>query len=75
MLIWKTFRTSPVYEHTTITKRRDSFDPQSLNLLREDSICMVNLLEIPRMVVFFCQLYNRNASVVSEEELCFVKTQ
>ena len=43
----------PVYEHTTLTKRSNSFDPQSLNLLREDSICMVNLLEIPRMVVFF----------------------
>ena len=28
-------------------------DPRSLNPLREDSICMVNLLEIPRMVVFF----------------------
>ena len=51
--MWKSFRTSPVYEHTTLTKRRDSFDPRSLNLLREDSICMVNLLEIPRMVVFF----------------------
>ena len=26
-------------------KRRDSFDPQRVNLLGEDSICMVNLLE------------------------------
>ena len=26
-------------------KRRDSFDPQRLNLLGEDTICMVNLLE------------------------------
>ena len=42
-----------MYEHTTLTKRRDTFDPRSLNLLREDSICMVNLLEIPRRVVFF----------------------
>ena len=47
------FRTSPVYEQTILTKKRDFFDPRSLNLLREDSICMVNLLEIPRMVVFF----------------------
>ena len=34
-------------------KRRDSFDPQRLNLLGEDSICMVNELEIPRVIVFF----------------------
>ena len=34
-------------------KRRDSFDPQRVNLLGEDSICMVNLLEIPRVIVFF----------------------
>ena len=33
--------------------RRDSFDPQRENLLGEDSICMVNLLEIPRVIVFF----------------------
>ena len=26
-------------------KRRDSFDPQRVSLLGEDSICMVNLLE------------------------------
>ena len=34
-------------------KRRDSFDPRSLNLLREGSICMFNLLEISPMTVFF----------------------
>ena len=34
-------------------KRRDSFDPYRVNLLGEDSICMVNLLEIPRVIVFF----------------------
>ena len=34
-------------------KRRDSFDPQRVTLLGEDSICMVNLLEIPRVIVFF----------------------
>ena len=33
-------------------KRRDSFDPQRVNLLGEDGICMVNLLEIPRVIVF-----------------------
>ena len=34
-------------------KRRDSFDPQRVNLLREESICMVNLLETKRVIVFF----------------------
>ena len=34
-------------------KRRDSFDPQRINLLGEDSICMVNLLEITQVIVFF----------------------
>ena len=32
--------------------RRDSFDPQRENLLGEDSICMVNLLEIPQVIFF-----------------------
>ena len=34
-------------------KRLDSFDPQRENLLREDSICMANLMEIPRVKVLF----------------------
>ena len=34
-------------------KRRDLFDPQRVNLLCEDSICVVNLLETPRVIVFF----------------------
>ena len=47
-----------IYERLLSTKiprekRRDSFDPQRENLLGEDSICMVNLLEIPRVIVFF----------------------
>ena len=33
--------------------RRDSFDPQRVNLLGEDSICMVILLETPRVIIFF----------------------
>ena len=32
-------------------KRQDSFDPQRVNLLGEDSICMVNLLIIPQKIV------------------------
>ena len=46
-----------MFEHTTGTKRRDSFDPQNLNVLVEDSICMVNLLEIPRLIFFFVFFY------------------
>ena len=34
-------------------KRRHSFDPQRVILLGKDSICMVNLLETPRVIVFF----------------------
>ena len=34
-------------------KRRDSCDLQRVNLLGEDSICMVNLLKTPRVIVFF----------------------
>ena len=33
--------------------RHHSFDPQRVNLLGEDSICMVILLETPRVIVFF----------------------
>ena len=33
--------------------RRDSFDPQRENLLGEDCICMIILLETPRLIVFF----------------------
>ena len=47
-----------VYERLLSTnmlreKRRDSFDPQRVILLGEDIIDMVNLLEIPRVIVFF----------------------
>ena len=38
-------------------KRRHSFDPQRVTLLGEDSICMVNLLETPRVIVFFYYYY------------------
>ena len=34
-------------------KRRHSFDPQRVTLLGKDSICMVNLLGTPRVIVFF----------------------
>ena len=34
-------------------KRQYSFDPQRVNLLGEDSMCLVNLLIIPQMIVVF----------------------
>ena len=34
-------------------KRQESLNPQRVNLLGEDSICMVNLLVIPQKIVFF----------------------
>ena len=54
-------------------KETDSFNPQRENLLREDSICMVNMMEIPRVIVFFFLLHDCFASVFSEEEFCFDK--
>ena len=33
-------------------KRRHSSDPQRVTLLGEDNICMVKLLETPRVIVF-----------------------
>ena len=38
-------------------KRRHSFDPQRVTLLGKDSICIVNLLETPRVIVFFFYYY------------------
>ena len=40
-------------KNTPREKRHDSFNPQRINLLGEDSICLVNLLEIPQKLVFF----------------------
>ena len=50
--------TAKIYERLLSTikireNRRDSFDPQRENLLGEDSICMVILVETPRVIVFF----------------------
>ena len=39
-------------------KRRHSFDPQCVSLLGKDSICMVNLLETARVIVFFFLLHD-----------------
>ena len=56
-------------------KRRHSFDPQRVTLLGKDNICMVNLLETPRVIVFFffyyindlLQLFQKRSFVLSSE--------
>ena len=54
-----------IYERLVSTnilreKRRHSFDPQRVTLLGKDSIFMVNLLETPRVIVFFFFYYMIN---------------
>ena len=39
-------------------KRRDSCDPHRVTMLGEDIICIVNLLEIPRVIVFSFFFYD-----------------
>ena len=54
-------------------KRRDSFDSQRVNLLGDDSVCMVNLLETLQVIVFFYYLIDllglfQNTSFVLSNE-------
>ena len=54
-------------------KGRDSFDPQRVNMLGEDSICMANLLVIPQKIFFFYyrihlpRLFQKRSFVLSSE--------
>ena len=54
-------------------KRRGSFDPQRVNLMGEDNICMVNLLETKPVTVFFyymidlLRLFLQRSFVLSSE--------
>ena len=55
-------------------KRQASFDPKRVNLLDEDSMCMVNLLVIPQTIVFFfyymidlLQMFHKRSFVLSSE--------
>ena len=54
-------------------KSRDSFDPQRVILLGKDIICMVNLLEIPRVIFFFyyiidlLRLFQKRSFVLSSK--------
>ena len=55
-------------------KRQHSFNPQRINFLEEDSICMVNLLVIPQKIVCFfyymidlLPLFQKRSFVLSTE--------
>ena len=68
-----------IYERVLSTnilrkRGRDSFDHKRENLLGEDSICMVNLLGTPRVIVFFFYymtdlvwLFQKRSFVLSRE--------
>ena len=56
-LIWQRFTNLSWLRTYYGEKRRLSFDPQRVTLLGKDSICMVNLLETPRVIVFFFFYY------------------
>ena len=62
-----------LYTNILREKRRDSFDPQRVTLLGEDIICMVNLLEIPRVIFFFyyiidlLRLFQKRSFVLSSK--------
>ena len=73
-LRWQRFTnvSSPRTNHGK--KRQDSFDPQRVNLLGEDSMWMVNLLVIPQKIVFFSyymidllQMFPKRSFVLSSE--------
>ena len=56
-------------------KGQGSFDPQRVNLLGKDSMCMVNLLVIPQTIVVFffyymidlLQMFHKRSFVLSSE--------
>ena len=50
-LIWQRLYQLLLAKNIPREKRQDSFDPQRVNLLGEDSMCMVNLLIIPQKIV------------------------
>ena len=52
-------------------KRQDSFDPQRVNLLGEDSMCIVNLLVIPQKIVGF--FYYMIDLLQMFQKFCFAK--
>ena len=66
-----------VYERLLSTnilreKRRDSFDPHRVTLLGEDIICIVNLLNISRVIVVFFFFYDIIDFLRLFQKRCFV---
>ena len=73
-LVWQRF-TNVFCLRTYYGKKEHSFDPQRVNLLGKDSICIGNLLETPRVTVFFffnymidlLRLFQKKSFVLSNE--------
>ena len=59
--------------NTPRKKRQDSFDPQRVNLLGKDGMCMVNLLVILQKIVFsyymidLLQMFQKRSFVLPRE--------
>ena len=69
-LIWQRFTNVSCLRTYHGKKRQESIDPQRINLLGEDGICMVNLLVIPKkiVVVFYYMI-----ELLRLFQFCFVK--
>ena len=70
-LIWQRFTNVSCPRTYHEKKVQDSFDPQRVNLLGENSMCMVNLLVIPQKIVGF--FYYIIDLVQMFQKFCFVK--
>ena len=55
-LIWQRLTNVSCLRTSYEKKGRHSFDPQRVNLLGKESICMVNLLLLPQKIFFFYYL-------------------
>ena len=73
-LIWQRFTNVFCLRTYYGKKKEQSFDPQRVTLLGKDSICMINLLETPRVIVFFFnymidlpRLFQKRSFVLSRE--------
>ena len=70
-LIWQRFTNVSCLR--TYYGKKGSFDPERENLLGEDTICMVNLLETPRVIFSFyymidlLRLFQKRSFVLSSE--------
>ena len=70
-LIWQRFTNVSCLR--TYYGKKGWFDPERENLLGEESICMVNLLETPRVIFFFyymidlLRLFQKRSFVLSSK--------